>query len=52
LVTGVHPLDYETELDNKKNEIKRDKLNDLLLFPEDDISVRTILFVFLIKIFV
>ncbi|XP_066933536.1 dedicator of cytokinesis protein 11-like isoform X1 [Clytia hemisphaerica] len=39
LVTGVHPIDYEKELEDRRTEIKRDRHNDLLLFPDDDISL-------------
>ena len=47
LVTGVHPIDYEKELEDKRTEIKRDRHNDLLLFPDDDISVSNLKFLLL-----
>lgn len=37
LTTGVQPIDYEEELINKRNDIKRDASNSLLLFPQDNI---------------
>ncbi|XP_047129888.1 dedicator of cytokinesis protein 9 isoform X1 [Hydra vulgaris] len=38
LSVGIEPIDYEKEITVKKNEIKRDPLKSLLLFPDDDVQ--------------
>lgn len=43
-MTGVLPIDYEKEISEKYGEIKRDQLRDLLLFPEDSVTVMLLIF--------
>jgi hypothetical protein len=39
IVQGILPISYEDEIVQKRTQILRDPLQDLLLFPKDDISV-------------
>ena len=44
---GLLPISYEDEIVQKRTQILRDPLQELLLFPQDDISVRNnIVYVF------
>ncbi|EDO32669.1 predicted protein [Nematostella vectensis] len=38
IVQGIFPLNYEDEIVQKRTQILRDSLQDLLLFPQDDVS--------------
>ena len=38
-MTGIQPISYEDELIQRRTEIQRDKHGDMLLFPEDDVTV-------------
>ncbi|XP_031567360.1 dedicator of cytokinesis protein 11-like isoform X3 [Actinia tenebrosa] len=42
IVQGLLPISYEDEIVQKRTQILRDPLQDLLLFPTDDISAYTI----------
>ncbi|XP_048588509.1 dedicator of cytokinesis protein 9 isoform X4 [Nematostella vectensis] len=42
IVQGIFPLNYEDEIVQKRTQILRDSLQDLLLFPQDDVSAYTI----------
>ena len=44
IVTGIQPNSYEDELIHRRTEIQRDKHGDMLLFPEDDVTVSVCLF--------
>ena len=43
-MTGIQPISYEDELIQRRTEIQRDKHGDMLLFPEDDVTVNVSLF--------
>ena len=38
-MSGIQPISYEDELIQRRTEIVRDPLRDMLLFPDDDITV-------------
>lgn len=41
VVTGILPISYEDEIVQKRLQILRDPLQILLVFPEDDVVVRS-----------
>lgn len=45
----VDPLDYEGELVSRRKDLEKEKFLNLLLFPQQDVSVSSIMFPLLIQ---